>query len=170
MFNSKTKNGGFSLIELIFVMALVAIFGVTTFTLVASGSSAYRNIIKKKDANSELRVALSYINMRVRQNDSEGSILIKGSPSGYGNAVVVSEKIDMATYETWIFWDSGRLWEAYIEEGEPVEIDKSSPIAELDGIAINYEEASRTISLAAWKTEKGIRKDQSLLIHLRSGK
>lgn len=170
MSNSKNHREGYSLIELVLVMALLVIFGLTTFTLVVSGGEAYKNIIGKKDANSELRVALSYVNMRIRQNDSQGSIRLERSPNGGHNAVVIQELIEGSSYETWIYWEDGRLREAFVSEGQAVTKDISFVVADIDGFEARYGDDNRSIQVKVWRDEKGIQKDYSSWVFLKSAK
>lgn len=167
-FKSKTKSKGYSLIELVLVMALLIIFGLGTFTLVISGSGAYKNILDKKEVNSELRVAISYINMRIRQNDSVGAVRVEKSPFGNDAAIVTEEVIESDTYETWIFWHEGKLRETLIKQGEPVTIDISFAIADVDGFIAKYDNDKKLIKLNVWRMEKGLKKDYSSLIFLKS--
>jgi type II secretory pathway pseudopilin PulG len=167
-FKYKKNSSGYSLIELVLVMALLIIFGLSTFTLVVSGSGAYKNILSKKEANSELRVAISYINMRIRQNDSVGSVRVEKSPFGNGVAIVTEEVIDNNTYETWIFWHEGSLRESLIKQGDPVTIDISFVIADIDGFNAKYDTSGKIIHLNVWRMEKGLKKDYSSSIFLKS--
>jgi prepilin-type N-terminal cleavage/methylation domain-containing protein len=167
-FKNKTNSRGYSLIELVLVMALLVIFGLSTFTLVVSGSGAYKNILDKKEANSELRVAISYINMRIRQNDSVDSVRVEKSPFGNDAAIVTEEVIDNSTYETWIFWHEGKLREALVRQGESVTVDISFVIADIDGFSALYNNDKKSILLDVWRVEEGLKKDYSSLVFLKS--
>ena len=169
-FSNRFKTGGYSLIELVFVMALVVIFGLTTFTLVVSGSEAYKSIMEKKNVHSELRIALSYINMRIRQGDREEGVFIKPSPVGNGSSIVIEEPIDEMVYETWIFWEDGTLREAFVEKGEAVSFDKSFEIARIDGFNADYYQGSKGISFEVRRIEKSIERRLNSLIFLRSSR
>jgi type II secretory pathway pseudopilin PulG len=127
------KNKGYSLIELIFVMVLLILFGLTTFTLVIAGSTTYDKLTKIKNNNSELRVALSYVNMKVRQNDSFNSISIQMASRKNGNAVVISKLMGGKPYETWIYCSKGRLREALVKKGVLPSDELSSEIAVISG-------------------------------------
>jgi hypothetical protein len=118
------KNKGYTMLELIFVMALLTMFGITSVTLVIAGSKAYETINSVKDDNAEIRIAASYINMKVRQNDLTGNIRVVQSQVGTGNAIVIDEKVGESVYETWIYYDSGKLREGYIARGETLKNDR----------------------------------------------
>lgn len=45
------SKGGYTLIELVLVMALLVLFGIATFSLVISGSTAYKGIMEKKNSD-----------------------------------------------------------------------------------------------------------------------
>lgn len=127
------KNKGYSLIELIFVMVLLILFGLTTFTLVIAGSNTYGKLTNTRNSNSELRVALSYVNMKVRQNDSLNSISIQMASKGKGNAVVISKVMGGKPYETWIYCSKGVLREALVKKGVRPSEELSTEIAVISG-------------------------------------
>jgi type II secretory pathway pseudopilin PulG len=133
------KNKGYSLIELILVMVLLILFGLTTFTLVIAGSSTYGKLTKNKNSNSELRVALSYVNMKVRQNDSFNSISIRRVSREVGDAVVISKLMGEKPYETWIYCSKGILREALLKKGINHPSDAiSTEIAVISGFKVYF--------------------------------
>jgi hypothetical protein len=159
---------GYTVLELIFVMALLLVFGITTVSLAIAGGNAYQAIVKDKDANAELRVAASYVGMKLRQNDLSGAIRLAASPSGNGEAIVIEEKASDAVYETWIWQSGGELLEGYVKRGEPVDRDVSFRIAAVDGFTASMETDGRTLVFAVWLENGGKRMERDGLIHLRS--
>ena len=67
---NNNKQRGFTLIELIVVMALFAIVGSLIVTLMRSGGKFNEDVQRNADAQSSARIAMSYINVKIRQNDS----------------------------------------------------------------------------------------------------
>jgi type II secretory pathway pseudopilin PulG len=167
--DGRNVDKGYTLLELIFVMALLTMFGITAVTLVISGSKAYNAIIAVKNDNAEIRIASSYINMKIRQNDLSGNIRVTKSPVGQGAAVVIEEKAGSAVYETWIYWDSGKLREGYIEQGDTLRNEISFTIAEIDGFSAEYDAADRNIDIGIWIIRDGKTQNRDSTIHLRTG-
>ena len=72
-------NKGYSLIELIVVLAVMAIVGTMALSLIATGSKLYKNIYDRQLAQKDARIAMSYITMRVRQNDTQSGISVSNN-------------------------------------------------------------------------------------------
>lgn len=163
------NNKGYAMIELVLVIALLALFGVATLSLVVSGSAAYENINSKKDLDSELRVALSYLDTKVRQNDSEGALRLESNPAGDGSALVVTEIIGDTQYETWIYLSGGKLREVLIDKDEPVLDDLGFEIAEIDGLAAEFDPDKMLLHLNVWSTSGNSRQSLGTNIFIKSG-
>jgi len=67
---NNNKQRGITLIELIVVMALFAIVGSLIVTLMRSGGKFNEDVQRNADAQSSARIAMSYITVKIRQNDS----------------------------------------------------------------------------------------------------
>ena len=112
-------TAGSSLIEIIMVMMLFILFGLTTYTLIHAGGEAQAKIIAERDAQLEARVAINYINVRLKQNDVRGMIAVypDGGPTGQ-NAILIKER-GAYDFDTWIFHSNGVLKEALVFPGDP---------------------------------------------------
>jgi len=166
---TKRNDRGYAMIELVLVIALLALFGVATLSLAVSGSAAYENINERKELNSELRIALSYLDTKVRQNDSEGALSLKSNPAGDGPALVVSEAIGQTQYETWIYLSGGKLKEVLIEKGEPVLDDLGFDIAEIEGFTAEYDPERMLFQLNIWSASGDGRQSLGTGIFIKSG-
>ena len=118
-----TKNTrGYTLIELVVVMAIMAILGTMLITMMNTGTNLYRNANAVMDAQSNARLAMSYITVKIRQND-----ISKINGNGiYVNGIYVDSTSYRVTILTindaanpgnafWIYFDSGsnKLREQY---------------------------------------------------------
>jgi hypothetical protein len=144
------------------------VFGVTTVSLVISGGKAYTAIVRSKDANSELRIASSYINMKIRQNDRSGDIRVVKSQVGTGNAIVIEEHAGTDVYETWIYQDSGKLREGYVRQGAAVTNEISFDIASVEGFGVTMDTAARSINVDVWLMNGEEKMERTNVIHLRT--
>lgn len=70
------KRNGFTLIEILIVLLIMAILGTIILTLTKTSQNLYQNIYKDADGQTEARIALSYIMVKIRQNDVKGAIEI----------------------------------------------------------------------------------------------
>ena len=118
----KNNQKGFALIEMVMVMALLSLFGVTIFTLVLSGAKAQEGVLRDKEAQTDARVVMSYINVRVRQNDEIDKISVvnvQPEPDENGdfvNAIQIKKREN--DYDYWIYWYDGKLLECVTNPGE----------------------------------------------------
>ncbi len=160
---------GYAMIELVLVIALLALFGVATLSLVVSGSAAYENLNDKKELDSELRVAVSYLDTKVRQNDSEGALSLRSNPAGDGPALVVGEIIGETQYETWIYLSGGKLREVLIEKGEPVLDDLGFDIAEIEGFTAEFDPDKMLLQLYIRNTPGDDLQSMDTNIFIKSG-
>lgn len=164
---------GYTLVELMLVMLLLALFGITIMTLIQSGSTAYQKIVENRNAESDARIAINYLDVRVRQNDERGAVTVRPNPLGEGNALVIRERFDQVDYYTWVYFLDGTLYECpFLYDTEEVSLEYSEPIANLldfrfemrDGNAL-YQYAEYTYATAQ---QEEIRSLSSVIV-LRSG-
>jgi hypothetical protein len=134
------KNRGSTSIESIAVLVLLILAGICLFTLSISSTSAYSRLYDGKEASVQARVALSFVSMKIRQNDVSGGVEIKPNPVNGGNALVIHEAYNGQNYDTWIFWDEGRLYEALVLGGEAPSREVSLEIIAVEGFEIGYQD------------------------------
>lgn len=140
------NNKGSSMVELIMVMALLLMFGVTIYTLVYTGANTQERIMHEKDALTDARIALSYINVRMRQNDSKDKVAVETLELTGKNAIVIRERSWDYEYDTWIYCYDGKLMECLVQPGEqPTELS-SFYIVDSEGLdtAINPDNGAIT--------------------------
>ena len=146
MIRNPLNNKGYSLVELLLVMMLLLLFGITTFSLIYSGSETYQRISDNKNAESDARIALSYINVKIRQHDYTDGIEVKPFPGTSRNALVMYDHYEDADLETWIFWSNGRLYECLISEGEEPDENLSFSIVDIEDFKIDLDEQSNMLT------------------------
>ncbi len=100
------RNKAFA-IESIAVMFVLIIFAFTVFVVIDAGSSAFDNIVGEKRLAETARVAYSYINTKVRQNDAVSRIDV--ADTGFGKALQIA--FEDGEYLTYIFFSDGALYE-----------------------------------------------------------
>ncbi len=129
-------------IESITVMLVMIIFALVTFIVINAGSSAYNTIIDDKQSTESARVAYSYINMKIRQNDAAGCIDVVDTH--FGDTLKID--IENGEYCTYIFLCDGALYECLTPFGKPPAISAANKITALSGFSL--ERSGNLISMS----------------------
>jgi type II secretory pathway pseudopilin PulG len=164
VFNGK----GYTLVELLLVMMLLLVFGVTIFTLIYSGSETYQRISRNRSIESDARIALSYLNVKLRQHDYAEGMDVKPFPGTSRDALVLYDQTLDGNLETWIFWSEGQLLECLISEGETPDVNLSFTIVDIENFEIAYDRASRVVTGTVAYTYNGQSLSRSCEVTLRS--
>jgi hypothetical protein len=144
----RDESGG-GLIELIMVMALLMLFGMTIFSLIYTGSETMGKIDESKNAQIDARIAMSYLNVRLRQNDGSNQVDIRKNHMNGQDAMVLRHVADdpLESYDTWIFWADGVLQEVLSETGGVPQWEASNPIVEVESFEANLSQGILTYSI-----------------------
>lgn len=108
-------GGGYSLIELIISMAIIALLGSALFTMISSGGRSYQRIQKNYTSQNDARVALSYVTVKIRQNDRvyvDPAGVITSGISVSGNIIRITDPSHTDMY-WWIYRQGEKLMEQY---------------------------------------------------------
>ncbi len=138
--NTKSAySAGYNTIEMLLVMLLLALFGFAIFSLIVSGTQTYARINDTRSNQENARTAISYVEIRLRQNDVEGQIYVTPD-AGMGNtALEIRNPFVEDDMRTWIFFHEGTLYECITSYGDPPSLELSLPIVEVDGMSIEAE-------------------------------
>ncbi len=141
-----------SFLEILFITALVLLFGLTTYTLVAVGGDSYGRILSKRDNNSDARVALSYMTTRIRQTDRTTAVSI--DEVNGTQILTLSYPSEDETYENRVYCLDGMLYEALVPAEDPFDPASGEEIVALDAMQLDYvtdrNGAVTAIRLAVW--------------------
>lgn len=164
--NGRPSNRGSVSVETIATMLLLLVLGIGIFVLALSSTSAYTRLYEGKNFSSELRVALSYIQMKIRQNDLYDTIRVEKNPVNGESAIVIREVYSGEVYETWIYQDDGKLREAIMPEGMPPSNDYSFEITDADGLSVKKD--GSLLDIAVWLDSGEGHQRQESAVTLRS--
>lgn len=163
----KKNNKGVSKVEVILVMILILLMGLAVFTLVVSSSDTYKNVIDEKENLSNLRIAASYIDNKIKQSDEQSSIYIKNNPINGEASIVIVQRVDNENYETWIYLSDRMLKEAYIKQNQDFTDDMSFDIASIEEFVPSINDDIMEITISGNKASDTFSK-RYLKINLKS--
>ena len=139
------NEDGSSLVELIMVMMLLLVFGFTIFTLINTGASTQEKIIENKDAQVDARIAINYINVILRKNDSLNKISVETVDSTGKEGILISENTQDGAFDTWIYFSNGQILECMVFPGEQPDDLNGFVIIDIDDFSIEKDEVNNTI-------------------------
>lgn len=124
-------------IESMIVMFVLILFAFVVFLVIDSGTNAYQKITQDKLSTQSARVAYSYINMKIKQNDSSDNINVVQTEFGD------SLKIDTEDGEfSWfIFYFDGALYECLSKKETLPSVGAANMISKLGDFEI-YKDGS----------------------------
>lgn len=100
-------------IESFLVMLLMIAFTVSIALIIIAGKGAFERVSENKKEDEEARIALSYVNKQIRQNDMVGMIeVVEDAVEGHTALRIKHEEDYLYTY---IFYSKGILYECYTD-------------------------------------------------------
>lgn len=114
------------------VIAVFCLFAVSLLLLLMLGGNAYKGIDKKSRDRHDKRVCLSYISTKVKNSDGAGKVYLNrfyGLPALY-----LEEEYDKITYQTIIYFYSGRVRELFSEAGLDLSPESGTPVFEAESL------------------------------------
>ena len=133
------RREGYTLIELVLVMLLLTFVAVSVFLLTGIGSEAYARLSDGRSRASDLRIALSYMDVRIKKIDGIGRVDTVPAPFGGGQALRLTQSLEGAEYETYLYVDQGYLKELYIRKSEALTPAMASDLARADSLQVHFE-------------------------------
>lgn len=108
------QRNGYTLIELVLVLFLLILVAGSVFTLAVSGSRSYLRLENNQRRNSDMRIGLSYLDVKLRQNDRQGALEVTNFPGSDQSALRIGITIGDELYYTWIYVYDGYLREMFV--------------------------------------------------------
>lgn len=141
-------------VESFMVIILMIIFAASVCVLIFQGSTTYRKIITNKNNEENARIALSYVNMRIKQNDVIDHIHVENNATLNQDVLVINHHGEEEGLRSFIYFDDGFLWECYTD-GE-LDPGLSSQIIPLESLEFSLSENKRQIITTIAYTHNGI--------------
>ena len=176
---SRSKSG-YSLVELVLVMMLLVLVASLVFSLTAAGGRAWMRLTESGNRRTDIRTAMSYIDVQLKKSDSFDSINIGTDPTGSGTAIKLVREIknptipDFNKSETWIYIQDGRLYELHTLPGMPMQdaMSAGQPLANADSWEIRIisdELLEVTLNIKHQQDDREIIESMTRQFYIRSG-
>ncbi|MBN2851615.1 MAG: DUF4860 domain-containing protein [Clostridia bacterium] len=145
-------------IESVMVMILLIIITLAIFLLVEGGSHSYHKILENKENFEKARIASSYINLKIKQNDERDAILLKHSFYRGENVLVIKHSGEEEGLVTYVFFSDGVLYECYTDQTQMPSIDFSEKIIEVQNVSMeDYKEGKGIVVTTSFKFNDELR-------------
>ena len=125
----KTKREPRYIIDMLFVLALFAMFAISSVLLIAIGTSVYRQGSAAMEENNEVRTAYAYVSEKIRRADAEG--LIETGAFGDADALLLRYYINDISYTTYLYVHEGMLTELVARSDLSFSPSAGQPVTEL---------------------------------------
>lgn len=119
-------------VESIMVTLLLIIFAVAISVLIFEGSATYRSVIDSRHDEENIRIALSYVNMRIKQNDVGGNIYVDDSLLTDTSVLVIHHYGEETGLHSFIYYKDGYLYECYTDG--PLDHELSTAVIPIDNL------------------------------------
>lgn len=146
MFQGKQER---HIIDVLFVMALLALFAFSGVMLIALGASVYRGNVDAMSSNYALRTSYAYLTEKIRRTDETGTVSA-GEFDGLP-ALLLHEEIDEIPYTTYLYYNNGFLCELLAKSDAELGSSAGQEIMEVRGLDI--EEADGIVKLTLMETD-----------------
>lgn len=102
------KSSGHT-IDMVFILGLLAVFGITSFFVILVGAKQYQATANRMSDNYETRTISSYLEEKLNQNDIRGAGAVVQLDST--DALALTQIINGQSYTTYIYAYDGYIWE-----------------------------------------------------------
>lgn len=160
------SSRGYNTIEMLLVMLLLCLFGVAIFSLIVTGTQTYDRINTTRVAQEDARTAISYVEIRLRQNDIEQQISMVENAVAGEKALKIHSPFVEGDVNTWIFFHEGSLYEC-ITSGEALPtLDTSLPLVEVLSVDMSVE--GNSVAIEVGYTANKVKRYMRTRVQLRT--
>ena len=164
---NRRQRQGYTGPEVILVLFLLLVFGLAAFAMVYTGGESYRRMTEERNAEGEMRIALSYLQGRIRHHDGEGGIRIEPDNN---SLLVLTETVNDREYETRIYWHEGRLRELMTLPGAVTVPEQGFDIAEIDDFHLTVDPSGYRLTIRVGVVVGGILRTMESLMTIKAGR
>ena len=121
--------------DLLASLLLFGLYVLLLLLLLLFAARAYRNAVQGTDENSNLRTAMSYLTVKIRQHDNDTDVFTDTIEDT--EALCLTDKIDGQTYITYIYLYDGELKELFTTRQSDAALSMGTTIASLVSFSID---------------------------------
>lgn len=118
------------IIDILFVIALFAIFVLSAVFLISIGAKIYSKTMSNMENNFNSRTAVAYITEKIHQSDENGNVSL-GKFEG-SDAIVIDSVMAGKEYVTYIYLHEGQIKELTLRKDIILSQSAGSPIIAVD--------------------------------------
>lgn len=133
-------------IETLMVTVLLIIFSIIIAVLIFRGSSSYQNTISSKETDENIRIALSFIDMKIKQNDIANRISVDEYDE-FGKVLTIAYGGEEDGLYSYIYHKGGALYECYTDM--PLDHSLSGKVVDVDDISMALSDELLTITVTS---------------------
>lgn len=164
------NRAGRTQVEVLAVLVLLLLLGVSAFTLSMAGADSYKSLNSFRDKSASVRIAIAYSEMKIHQYDTAGVLTVEAHPVTGEQALVIRETVEGINYETWIYYSNGYLREALVVEGQAPTDEFGFEVVALDSYRLAQDILKNGVEIEAQaKDEKGRNLVLDSFVAFRSG-
>lgn len=125
-------------IDFLFPVALFFVFAVSALSVLLMAASVYRSVTENSSRNDTARTTLAYLNEKLHQNDTDGSISLSSFDGR--DALLISRGDGEETYLTYIYVDDKELKELFVKEGVDASASDGKKITSVEDFSMEEPE------------------------------
>lgn len=130
----------------VLVLLLFAVFTVLILLVMLTGADLVETLTVRDETHYEQRTAAQYLATRIRQADREGMVSVRSFAGT--TALVLTEELEGAVYETLLYCHEGYLRELFAEVGYEQEADFGETVLPLRGFDVTEEQGLLRLELS----------------------
>ena len=117
------------------VLLLFVVFAACVLGVLLTGAEAYSGLTRRDQHSYDRRTAAQYLTVRLHQGDRQGGVQVRSF--GDGDALVFTEQIGGAEYETMVYCHDGYLWERFAAAGAQLPADAGERVLQAQRLTVD---------------------------------
>ncbi|MCR5031283.1 MAG: DUF4860 domain-containing protein [Lachnospiraceae bacterium] len=121
-------------IDILFLIALLGVFAISSALLILSGTNIYRNIVSSMEQNYDARTSYAYLTQRMHSLDTANAVSVETVDSV--PVISISETINDKDYNTLIYAYDGSIRELFTTAGNDIPLSAGQEIMACESFTI----------------------------------
>lgn len=163
---------GYTLVELVTVLAIMAILGTMLMSMLDIGVKFYRTADTAMDNQNNARLAIAYITVKIRQNDVAGEISVIPKTDSSNNPIQVLQIQDASDPSGnnyfWIYFENPNSTMGVLREQRGTAFDPvlgdGKEIADLCNVDIEQPNGTNSIEIVSTSLDGSVNLTQNITL------